>query len=116
MSKIDYDSLNVSAPIHPGEILFEEFMKPLHVSQNALARDISVSPRRVNEIVNAKRAITPDTALRLSMFFGTSEMFWMNLQASYEMDLLTEAERVEISGQVKPRARVSDFAVASGAA
>jgi len=64
-------------PIHPGEILHEEFMQPLGISQYRLAKDISVSPRRINEIVHGKRAISPDTALRLSRYFGTSERFWI---------------------------------------
>ena len=69
------------APIHPGEILLEEFLKPLGVSQYRLAHDIGVPPRRINEIVHGKRAISADTALRLSRYFGLSERFWINLQA-----------------------------------
>jgi addiction module HigA family antidote len=67
-------------PIHPGEILLEEYLKPLGLSQYRLAKDISVPARRVNEIVHGKRAITADTALRLARFFGTSDRFWLNLQ------------------------------------
>ncbi len=74
-------------PIHPGEILAEEFLKPLRVSQYRLAKDINVDPRRINEIVLGKRGITADTALRLSRYFGTTERFWMNLQARYELEL-----------------------------
>ncbi len=74
-------------PVHPGEILLEEFLKPLGVSQYRLAKDVSVPPRRINEIVRGTRAITADTALRLARFFGTSERFWMNLQTRYELDL-----------------------------
>jgi len=74
-------------PVHPGEILLEEFLKPLGVSQYRLAKDVSVPPRRINEIVRGSRAITADTALRLARFFGTSERFWMNLQTRYELEL-----------------------------
>jgi antitoxin HigA-1 len=79
-------------PIHPGEILLEEFLRPMGLSQYRLAKDIHVPPRRVNEIVQGKRAITPDTALRLSRYFGQSERFWMNLQSRY--DLETEKDRL----------------------
>ena len=72
--------------IHPGEVLLEEFLTPMEISQNALARAIAVPPRRVNEIVLGKRAITADTALRLARFFGTSEQFWMGLQADYDLE------------------------------
>ena len=72
--------------IHPGEVLLEEFLAPKGISQNALARSISVPPRRINEIVLGKRAITADTALRLAHYFGTSEQFWMVLQASYDLE------------------------------
>jgi addiction module HigA family antidote len=74
-------------PITPGEILLDEFMKPLGVSQNRLARDIDVPVARVNEIVRAKRAITVDTALRLGAYFGTTAEFWINLQARYDLKL-----------------------------
>jgi len=74
-------------PVHPGEILLEEFLKPLGVSQYRLAKDVSVPPRRINEIVRGSRAITADTALRLARFFGTSERFWMNLQTRYELEV-----------------------------
>lgn len=72
--------------IHPGEILLEEFLVPMGISQNALARAIGVPPRRINEIVLGKRGITADTALRLSRAFGTSEGFWMGLQADYDLE------------------------------
>jgi len=75
------------APIHPGEILMEEFLKPMEISQYKLAKDINVPARRINEIVQGKRSITPDTALRLSKFFGLSERFWMNLQARYDLEI-----------------------------
>jgi addiction module HigA family antidote len=80
-------SISRIPPIHPGEVLLEEFLKPLGISQYRLAKDISVPPRRINEIVHGKRAITADTALRLSRYFGTSERFWMNLQTRYDMEL-----------------------------
>ncbi len=73
-------------PVHPGEILLEEFLKPLGVSQYRLAKDVSVPPRRINEIVRGSRAITADTALRLARFFGTSERFWLNLQTRYDLE------------------------------
>ena len=76
-------------PITPGEILLEEFLKPMGLSQYRLAKDISVPPRRINEIVHGKRAISADTALRLARFFGTSEQFWLNLQSRFDL----EAER-----------------------
>jgi antitoxin HigA-1 len=74
-------------PIHPGEILLEEFLAPLEISQYRLAKDIGVPPRRINEIVHGKRSVTADTALRLSRYFGTSEPFWMNLQSHYDLEL-----------------------------
>ncbi len=73
-------------PVHPGEILSEEFLKPLKISQYRLAKEISVPPRRINEIVLGKRGITADTALRLSRYFGLSERFWMNLQARFDLE------------------------------
>jgi addiction module HigA family antidote len=73
-------------PIHPGEILIEEFLKPMDISQYRLAKDINVPARRINEIVHGKRSITPDTALRLSRYFGLSERFWINLQARYDLE------------------------------
>lgn len=74
-------------PVHPGEILLEEFLRPMEVSQYRLARSISVPPRRINEIVHGKRNVTADTALRLSRFFGTSERFWLNLQLRYDLEV-----------------------------
>ncbi len=73
-------------PIHPGEILLEEFLKPLGLTQYRLAKSLSVPPRRINEIVQGKRAITADTALRLGRFFGNSERFWLNLQTTYDIE------------------------------
>ena len=80
------------APIHPGEVLLSDFLEPLGVSQYRVANDISVPPRRINEIVHGKRAISADTALRLARYFGTSERFWLNLQARF--DLETERDRL----------------------
>ena len=77
----------ILAPIHPGEILMKEFMEPMGITQYRLAKEINVPARRINEIVHAKRAITANTALRLSRYFGTSEQFWMNLQMRYDMEL-----------------------------
>ena len=74
-------------PIHPGEILLEEFLNPLDLSQYRLAKEISVPPRRINEIVHGKRAVSADTALRLSRFFGTTDRFWLNLQAGYDLEV-----------------------------
>ncbi|MCH8836653.1 MAG: HigA family addiction module antidote protein [Candidatus Marinimicrobia bacterium] len=79
-------------PVCPGEILLEEYLKPMLISQYRLAKDISVSPRRINEIVHGKRSITADTALRLSRYFGTSERFWLNLQIRYDLEI--EKERL----------------------
>ena len=77
-------------PIHPGEILLEEFLNPMGITQYRLARTIAVPARRINEIVHGKRAISPDTALRLSRALGTSDRFWMNLQSRYDLDVATE--------------------------
>jgi addiction module HigA family antidote len=74
-------------PINPGEILLEEFLKPLGLSQYRIARDLSVPPRRINEIVHGKRGISADTALRLGRYFGTSARFWLNLQARYDLEV-----------------------------
>jgi len=84
-------------PIHPGEILLEEFLKPLEISQYRLAKDINVPARRINEIVLGKRGITPDTALRLSRFFGLTDRFWMNLQTRYDIEMLKDrlSDRLE---------------------
>jgi antitoxin HigA-1 len=89
---------------HPGEILLEEFLKPMHMSQYALAKAIGVPPRRINEIVHGKRSITADTALRLARYFGTSDRLWIGLQMDYD---LTEARRAigaKIERDIRPRA------------
>lgn len=75
------------APVHPGEVLLDEFLEPMDISQYRLAKDISVPPRRINEIVHGKRSVTVDTALRLARYFGTSERFWLNLQTAYDLDV-----------------------------
>jgi addiction module HigA family antidote len=80
------------SPVHPGEILLLEFLEPLSISQYRLARDISVPPRRINEIVRGSRSITADTALRLARYFGTSDRFWLNLQARHDLEV--EKERL----------------------
>ena len=77
----------VMAPVHPGEILLEEFLRPLGVSQYQLAKAVDVPARRINEIVHGQRRISADTALRLARYFGTSERFWMNLQARYDLEV-----------------------------
>ena len=88
-------------PIHPGEILLEEFMQPLGLSQNALAKALHVTPRRINEIVNGKRSITADTALRLAQFFGNSAEFWMNLQYKYDLETARETLSKKIEDEVE---------------
>jgi addiction module HigA family antidote len=90
------------APIHPGEVLMEEFLLPMGITQYRLAKDISVPPRRINEIVHGKRSITADTALRLSRYFNLSERFWLNLQARF--DLETEKDRLE--GRIEREVKV----------
>ncbi len=87
-------------PIHPGEILMEEFLKPMGISQYRLAKDINVPARRINEIVHGKRSITPDTALRLSRFFGLSERFWINLQARYDLEMEKDRLKNRLDGEV----------------
>ena len=88
------------APIHPGEILFEEFMKPMGISINRLARDIAVPPGRISAIVNGKRAITADTAMRLGRYFGTSPEVWMGLQTDYELRVAQRTIGPEIEKRV----------------
>ena len=88
-------------PIHPGEILLEEFLQPMNISQYRLAKDISVPARRINEIVHGKRGISADTALRLSRYFGLSERFWMNLQSRYELEMEKDRLRGRLEQEVK---------------
>jgi addiction module HigA family antidote len=89
-------------PIHPGEILIEEFLKPMGISQYRLAKDISVPPRRINEIVHGKRSISADTALRLGRFFGMAPQFWLNLQTRFDLEITEDrlADRLETEVQV----------------
>ncbi len=88
-------------PIHPGEILLEEFLEPMGISQYKLAKDISVPPRRINEIVQGKRSISADTALRLSRYFGLSERFWLNLQTRYDLEV--EKDKLDLRLQKEVR-------------
>jgi addiction module HigA family antidote len=90
--------------VHPGEVLLEEFLVPMGISQNKLARDIGVPPRRINEIVHGNRAVTADTALRLARYFGTSEGFWMGLQADYDLEEARERLGARLERDVRPRA------------
>ena len=89
--------------VHPGEVLLEEFLKPLEISQNRAARDIGVPPRRINEIVLGKRAVTADTALRLARHFGTSEQFWMGLQADYDLEEARTKLGDRLMSEVRPQ-------------
>lgn len=94
-------------PIHPGEILMEEFLSPLAISQYRLAKDIAVAPRRINEIVHGSRAISADTALRLGKYFKTSPQFWLNLQSHYELAVESE----ELTNILKNKVKIFEFAV-----
>ena len=91
-------------PIHPGEILNEEFLEPMGISQYRLAKSLSVPARRINEIVLGKRAITADTAMRLARYFGTSPQFWMNLQGRYDLDVAEDRNADRIRKEVRPYA------------
>lgn len=88
-------------PIHPGEILVEEFLVPMGITQYRLAKDVSVPPRRINEIVHGKRRISADTALRLSRYFGTTERFWMNLQARYDLEVEKDRLGTRLDDEVR---------------
>ena len=88
-------------PLHPGEILFEEFLKPYGISQNRLALDIRVPARRINEIVLGKRGVTPDTALRLAKYFNMSPQFWLGLQMDYELDVAEDEISEKINREVQ---------------
>ncbi|OGO36801.1 MAG: addiction module antidote protein, HigA family [Chloroflexi bacterium RBG_16_57_8] len=92
------------APVHPGEVLLEEFLKPMGISQNRLAIEISVPARRINEIVLRKRGISADTALRLAKYFGTSARFWLGLQMDYDLDTAAEALGERLEQQIKSHA------------
>ncbi len=93
------------APIHPGEILMEEFLKPLGITQYRLAKDIKVPARRINEIVQGKRSISADTALRLSRYFKLSERFWLNLQARYDL----EVQKDKLNGRIEAEVKVLEL-------
>src|SRR5438128_567518 len=95
---------NKLPPIHPGEILSEEFLEPMGITQYRLAKDINVPPRRINEIVQGKRAISPDTALRLSRYFSLSERFWLNLQARYDLEIEKDRLADRLDKEVRPLA------------
>ena len=90
------------APVHPGEILLEQFLRPLEMSQNRLAIEISVPPRRINEIVNGKRRVTADTAMRLAIFFNMTPQYWMGLQADYDLDVAQDELEEKIKKEVRP--------------
>ena len=94
-------------PIHPGEILLAEFLEPMGISQYRLAKDISVPPRRINEIVHGNRSVTADTALRLARYFRTSDRFWLNLQTSYDLDVERDKLGDRLEAEVLPRAGLS---------
>ena len=94
-------------PVHPGEILLEEFLTPLGLTQYRLAKNLSVPPRRINEIVHGTRAITADTALRLARFFGTSERFWLNLQTAYDLDVERDRLGARLEREVAVRKKAS---------
>jgi addiction module HigA family antidote len=98
---IEVKKMKKIAPVHPGEILNEEFLKPLDISQNKLGRDLGVSPRRINEIVHGKRRVTADTALRLSTYFGNSASFWLGLQMDYDLDLAEDTLSPRIHKEVR---------------
>jgi len=90
-------------PIHPGETLREDFLKPLGLSANRLAMELHVPVTRINDIVNGRRSITADTALRLGRYFGTSPQFWINLQTNYDLEVVRDAAGKMIETQVRPR-------------
>jgi antitoxin HigA-1 len=92
------------SPIHPGEVLLEEFIKPMNLSQNRLAIDIGVDARRINEIVLGKRSVTADTALRLARFFGNSPQFWLGLQTQYDLDVTEDQIGKRLDREVRPYA------------
>jgi len=94
-------------PVHPGEVLLEEFLKPMSLSQNRVALDIGVPARRINEIVLGKRRITADTALRLARYFGTSPQFWLGLQMDYDLDVTVDAMADRLEREVRPYAIVA---------
>jgi addiction module HigA family antidote len=92
------------APVHPGEILLQEFLAPMGISQYRVAKDVGVPPRRINEIVHGTRAVSADTALRLARYFRTSERFWLNLQAQYDLDVEYDRIGERIEKEITPLA------------
>jgi addiction module HigA family antidote len=98
---------NKLAPVHPGEVLLEEFLKPMDLSQNRLALSIGVHPRRINEIVLRKRRVSAETALRLGRYFGVSPQFWLGLQAEYDLDVASDELGDRLQQEVKVRAKAS---------
>ena len=92
-------------PVHPGEVLLEEFLEPLGLSQYRVAKQTGVPPRRINEIVHGRRAVTADTALRLACFFGNTPEFWLNLQSLYDLEVLRDRSGAEIEAVVQPLVR-----------
>ena len=95
------------SPVHPGEILLEEFLRPLSLSQYRVAKDMSVPARRINQIVRGTRAVTADTALRLARYFGTSERFWLNLQSRYDLEVEKDRLGKRLEREVQVLARLS---------
>ena len=93
-------------PIHPGEILLDEFLKPMGISQYRLAKDINVPPRRINEIVHGKRSVSANTALRLARYFGLSERFWMNIQSRYDLEM----EKDKLEGRLEQEVLIHEMA------
>jgi antitoxin HigA-1 len=100
-------------PVHPGEILREEFMAPLGLSQNALALDLHVPVTRIAEIVHERRGTTPDTALRLARYFNTTPEFWMNLQVTFDLETARDREQAKVNSEVRPKSTSSALARAS---
>jgi addiction module HigA family antidote len=94
--------IKIIPPIHPGETLREDFLKPLGLSANRLAIELMVPVTRINDIARGKRAITADTALRLARYFGTTPQFWMNLQANYDLEMAQDARGQDIAGRIRP--------------
>ena len=99
---IDGNGTGRIPPVHPGEILYEEFMLPLSISQNKLSRELKVPPGRINELIKGKRSVSADTSLRLSLFFGTTPEFWMNLQARYDLEVAKDREWARLRREIIP--------------
>ena len=101
-------------PVHPGEVLREEFLGPLGLSVNALARELRTDASRMNGIVHEVRSLTPDTALRLARYFGTTPKFWLNLQTQYDLDVAQDGKAADIAREVRPREQVMHRATITG--